>query len=103
MIHSTTDEPAGGEVIEPRFPIGQLVATPGALDTVPPEDMQIALARHQRGDWGEVDKDDRRENDLSLEKGFRLLSAYRTRDGVKFWIITEHDRSVTTILLPSEY
>ena len=103
MIHSTTDEPAGGGVLAPKFPIGQLVATPGALDTVPPEDMQTALARHQRGDWGEVDKDDRRENDLSLEKGFRLLSAYRTRDGVKFWIITEHDRSVTTILLPSEY
>lgn len=102
MIHST-DEPAGGEVLEPKFPIGQLVATPGALDQVQPEEMQTAIARHQRGDWGEVDKDDRRENDISLERGFRLLSVYYTRDRVKFWIITEHDHSVTTILLPSEY
>ena len=61
------------------------------------------IARHLRGDWGELDKDDRRENDLSLEKGFRLVSVYRTAAGLRFYIITEHDRSVTTILLPDEY
>ena len=103
MIHLITNEPTGGEVPAPKFHSGQLVATPGALEKVQPEEMQAALARHLRGDWGEVDKDDRRENNLSLEKGFRLLSVYRTATGLKFWIITEHDRSVTTILLPSEY
>ena len=103
MIHSTTDEPANREVPAPKFSVGQLVATPGALDKVQPEEMQAALARHLRGDWGELDKDDRRENDLSLEKGFRLVSVYRTAAGLRFYIITEHDRSVTTILLPDEY
>ncbi|MCE9608835.1 MAG: hypothetical protein K8R23_01275 [Chthoniobacter sp.] len=103
MIHSATDEPAQGEVLAPKFSPGQLVATPGALEKVQPEEMQAALARHLRGDWGEIGKDDRRENDLSLEKGFRLVSVYRTAAGLKFWIITEHDRSVTTILLPDEY
>jgi hypothetical protein len=103
MIHSTTDAPEGGEDHAPKFSPGQFVATPGALEKVQPEEMQTALARHLHGDWGEVDRDERRENDLSLEKGFRLLSVYRTADGLKFWIIIEHDRSVTTVLLPSEY
>ena len=61
------------------------------------------LARHLAGDWGNVDEDDRKENEFSLEHGFRLLSSYATPRGTKFWIITEHDRSVTTILLPEEY
>ena len=103
MIHSITDEAVSGQVPAPRFSSGQFVATPGALEKVPPEEMQVALARHLRGDWGEVDEDDRRENDLSLEKGFRLVSVYRTATGLRFYIITEHDRSVTTILLPEEY
>jgi hypothetical protein len=55
------------------------------------------------GDWGELDDDDKRENELSLREGFRLLSAYRLSTGVKLWIITEADRSVTTLLLPDEY
>ena len=63
----------------------------------------LAAAHHLAGDWGEVDEDDRAENDLSLREGFRLLSAYRTKHGVKFWVITEADRSATTVLLPSEY
>jgi hypothetical protein len=61
------------------------------------------LAKHQAGDWGVVCEDDRRENDFSVKEGFRILSAYKTYDGVKIWIITEADRSSTTLLLPSEY
>ena len=61
------------------------------------------LVRHLSGDWGDHSDEDRRENDLSLREGFRLLSAYTTRHGTQFWIITEADRSVTTFLLPEEY
>ena len=65
--------------------------------------MMQALRRHARGDWGEVDAEDWKSNDRSLQEGTRLLSAYRTRSGIKLWIITEADRSVTTVLLPEEY
>lgn len=85
------------------FSLGQVVATPGALETIPPEDISKALARHRAGDWGEVGKADWAENELSLREGFRLLSAYRDGNGVTFWVITEADRSATTILLPEEY
>lgn len=61
------------------------------------------LYRHVTGDWGEVCEEDKEENALSLEQGFRLLSAYTFTDGTKIWIITESDRSATTILLPQEY
>ena len=61
------------------------------------------LARHVVGDWGDLDEDDRAENELSIREGFRLLSAYHLRDGTRIWIITEADRSSTTVLLPSEY
>lgn len=61
------------------------------------------VARHVRGDWGEVCEDDKQANEDALRDGDRLLSAYRTTRGVNLWIITEHDRSVTTILLPEEY
>lgn len=61
------------------------------------------LDRHARCDWGEVNRHDRRENEFSLERGFRLLSLYRTVLGTSLWIITEADRSSTTVLLPQEY
>ena len=61
------------------------------------------LARHQTGDWGELCEEDKRENEFSVHNGFRILSAYRTRNDVKIWIITEADRSATTLLLPHEY
>lgn len=61
------------------------------------------LSRHVRGDWGDLPKEDREENNLSLAKGFRLLSSYRTTADEKIWVITEADRSVTTLLLPEEY
>ena len=61
------------------------------------------LSRHVRGDWGELEQEDKDENQFSLEKGFRLLSSYRTTAGDKLWVITEADRSHTTLLLPEEY
>jgi hypothetical protein len=61
------------------------------------------LARHSRGDWGECCSEDASENDFSVKAGFRIFSVYRTRNGEKLWVITEADRSVTTLLLPSEY
>jgi len=86
-----------------KFPLGQTVITRNALSTLHPEDVPIALGRHAVGDWGDVCDEDRRENELSLAKGFRLLSVYCDRAGVKFWIITEADRSATTVLLPEDY
>jgi hypothetical protein len=88
------------------FPLGQVVATPGALDALGGEGIgaEELLKRHVSGDWGELCADDRRENELSLKEGFRILSAYTlARTGVKLWVITEADRSVTTLLLPDEY
>lgn len=82
---------------------GQVVITPNALGKLASDDILNALNRHVTGDWGDLDKDDKLENDISLEKGFRLLSAYTSTAGVKFWIITEASRSVTTVLLPEDY
>ena len=86
-----------------KFPLGRLVCTPGAGDAVPPAEVAAALDRHLAGDWGDVCPQDRAENDLSLRDGFRLLSVYRTETGLTFWVITEADRSATTVLLPDEY
>lgn len=88
----------------PRFSLGQVVATPGALRVLygAGEDPLKFLCRHANGDWGDVDEHDKRENELSLQHGFRLLSSY-TANGAKLWVITEADRSITTILLPEEY
>jgi hypothetical protein len=88
-----------------QFPLGQLVVTRGAMEALA-EAGQSPMAfvqRHQSGDWGEVPEEDQRENDFSVTHGFRILSAYRTSRDVSIWVITEADRSATTILLPSEY
>lgn len=87
-----------------KFLLGHVVATPGALEATSEDDRISALTRHIGGDWGDVCDEDKASNDEALEDGERLLSAYRsTKSGVKFWIITERDRSVTTFLLPDEY
>ncbi|MEK6703819.1 MAG: hypothetical protein AABZ53_16290 [Planctomycetota bacterium] len=86
-----------------QLALGQTVITPGALSGVDPGDVATAIRRHASGDWGEVCKEDRLENELSLREGFRIMSVYTDRKGVKFWIITEADRSATTVLLPDEY
>jgi hypothetical protein len=90
---------------QPLFSLGQLVATPGALAALQKSGQgpQDFLARHVCGEWGDLCEEDRRENQISLERGFRLLSSYRTLADAKVWVITEADRSVTTILLPEEY
>jgi hypothetical protein len=88
---------------EAQFQLGQVVATPGALECVPPEEFTRALSRHMCGDWGILCKEDKRENEYALKEGGRLVSSYRTTAGTKFYIITEADRSCTTVLLPEEY
>lgn len=98
----------GGQVMSTetaKFELGQLVATPGALEALKESRQQPVefIRRHVSGDWSEMSEEDRKENEFSMDKALRIFSAYRLSDGTKIWIITEADRSVTTILLPSEY
>ena len=87
------------------FELGQIVATPGALAALQKagQEPHDFLASHVVCEWGDLSHEDQIENDYSLEHGFRLLSSYRTNAGDKLWIITEADRSATTLLLPEEY
>ena len=86
-----------------KFQLGQIVATPNALNHLTQDDIRSGIIRHQSGDWGDLGEDDRKENDLSHERGTRLLSVYHASNGVTFWIITEADKSSTTVLLPEDY
>jgi hypothetical protein len=87
------------------FPLGTIVATQGALDLLEEVSLrpEALIQRHVNRDWGDLSAEDIAENELSLREGFRLLSAYRLRGDEKIWVITEADRSATTLLLPSEY
>ncbi len=91
--------------MDAKFFPGVLVITPGALEAFKQtgEGIEPFLTRHLRGDWDDLDNHDRRENEYSLQQGLRLVSAYALNDGTKIWVITEADRSATTILLPDEY
>lgn len=95
----------------PRFKLGHIVVTTGALSAIAgarhmPDEF---LNRHQRGDWGDLDEEDKRSNDAAIvhegdvNRQGRLLSAYKTNKGARVWVITEYDRSLTTVLLPEEY
>jgi hypothetical protein len=87
------------------FPLGRLVATPGAIEllrSVGEDLLPALLERHRSGDWGNVPEEDARENEFSVRHGFRVLSSYRVTEE-RIWVITESDRSATTLLLPSEY
>jgi hypothetical protein len=88
-----------------RFRLGLTVATPGAKEAL--EEARTSalslLCRHQACDWGDISTTDKLENELSVRKGYRIISAYTLSTGVKLWVITEADRSSTTILLPGEY
>jgi hypothetical protein len=88
-----------------RFSLGRVVATLGALAALEKAEQLPAefLDRHVNGDWGEVPDADKQENELSVEQGFRILSAYTTSAGDRIWILTEADRSATIIMLPEEY
>ena len=85
------------------FPLGRVVATANAADVLPRAEVLAAIDRHATGDWGELDDEDRLANERALRDGSRLLSVYRTESGTRFWIITEADRSATTVLLPEDY
>jgi hypothetical protein len=94
----------------PLFKLGQIAATPGALEALDKAGQQPwqFLVRHVRGDWGDLNDEDRRLNDEAVKDGSRILSAYKLRPGVKLWIVTEAEddtgnRGATTLLLPDEY
>jgi hypothetical protein len=87
----------------PKFPFGRIVATPNALNQIPNPEILNALSRHVRGDWGTLDKQDWNANEQALMHGGRLFSIYVSSQNIKFWIITENDRSATTVLLPEDY
>jgi hypothetical protein len=85
-----------------RFPLGTVVITPNAAQHLNTIAVREALRRHAAGDWGDLPPEDACVNEVSLKEGFRLLSAYGTGER-RFWVITEADRSVTTIMMPAEY
>lgn len=89
----------------PLFHLGQIVATPGALAALAAagQTPHELITRHVTGEWGDLVAEDIRENEYALKHGLRIFSSYRLSTGVKLWIITEADRSVSTLLLPSEY
>jgi hypothetical protein len=86
-----------------RFSLGRTMITAGARRELPEAEVLTALGWHVRGDWGDVDDEDWEANERALKEGTRLVSVYRSSGGVKFYIITEWDRSLTTVLLPEEY
>lgn len=88
---------------EPKFPPGQIFATHSVLERFLPDQITNSLKRHSRGDWGDVCAEDWQANEVALAKGRRILSAYQFEGVGRIWIITEADRSVTTLLLPEEY
>lgn len=86
-----------------RFEMGDLAITRNAKDNISLDEVEKALSRHLAGDWGDVSQHDWKENDFALTRPLRLFSVYHTASGTKFWIITEADRSSTTVLLPEDY
>jgi hypothetical protein len=100
--------PAGATVpiqvrCEPKVQLGQLCITPQAMEAVPAPEVLRAIARHVAGDWGALDEHDRQENERALRTRGRLLSAYETNNGTRFWVITDAGWGVTTLLLPEDY
>lgn len=90
---------------EPKFELGQVCATPGALEALEEsgEAADTFILRHHTGDWGDVCEDDAEANEKALQVALRIFSVYHTKDGVKLYVISEADRSTTTILLASDY
>ena len=86
-----------------RFYLGQIVVTSNALNILDEGSIRIAIRRHGAGEWGELDSHDLEENERALREGGRLLSVFRDRTGTRFYVITDSDRSVTTVLLPEDY
>lgn len=90
-------------IANPLFPLGDVVTTTNAHEHLHPHHIARALGRHAKGDWGDLCEEDRKENEFALREGCRLFSSYHSEGDITFWIITEADRSVTTILLPNDY
>jgi len=86
-----------------KFRLGRIVSTPNALRSLAQDDILTGIQRHQAGDWGDLGKEDIAANDQALVQGTRIVSVYRASNGIRFCIITEADRSATTILLPKDY
>lgn len=86
-----------------RFQLGRLVATPAVLAAVPISVIDLCVTRHLSGDWGDMSDTDKQTNEQALKDGNRLFSAYQVRADTRIWIITEADRSATTVLFPEEY
>ena len=86
-----------------KFPLGRTVVTQNALAALNPEDVLAALGHHAAGDWGELDEEDRQANERALIESTRLVSVYRSSANQRFYVITEWDRSLTTVLLPEDY
>ena len=86
-----------------KVQLGRIFVTPRALKKVDPLDVLRAIKRHESGDWGNLKQHDRKANDMALECGRRVLSRYKSSNGTTFWIITEYDRSATTVMLPNDY
>lgn len=90
-------------IMRPQFPLGNIGITPGAVTALEARDILLSLHRHAWCDWGDVCPEDAAENELARDKYLRIFSVYYSENGTKFWIITEADRSLTTVLLPDEY
>jgi hypothetical protein len=102
-VDKSIDDSVSGDEHDGRFPLGGLVVTANARDVLADVDIKAALARHKSCDWGDVCEEDRQSNEDALMYGNRILSAYTGSCGNRFWIITEADRSATTVLLPEDY
>lgn len=98
-------QPDDERIPEALFELGQLVVTPGAVEALKREKRHPVqlISRHVIGDWGTLPEEDVAENEFSLKNGYRLFSSYEFESGSKYYVITEWDRSVTTVLLPAEY
>ena len=92
-----------GPIPTAKLRLGRLVTTPSLLESVTQEDILTGIQRHQAGDWGDLSSEDHAANDRALDDGSRILSAYQAANSTRFWILTEADRSITTVLLPSDY
>lgn len=90
-------------VLAGKFPLGRTLMTPGALGALTHDEILNALTRHVSGDWGELEEEDLAANERALLTEGRLVSVHSSSSHVRFYVITEHDRSVTTVLLPHEY
>lgn len=90
-------------IINPIFNLGEIVATRGIVEILSEEEMHKAIQRHATGDWGVIPDDDKPLNEEGLKTKDRIMSAYTSKENIRFWVITDYGHEVTTLLLPDEY